>query len=637
MATDVKLDVYFSAFLDFANYKTNPCFCLGEYIDNSLAACSSYGYENTNIQITIIHTNQEKKIIIEDNGCGMTENKLADAVVPGAPTNSTGDSLNAHNRGLKIASFWLSNKFEIETKKEGDNFISYLLIDLTGKNKGDKYNNDFKALPKSLPNGVTSKDHFTKITLLNMWKNKEDLFKEEEEINDIVEMLSFRYKKYLSKGAKISIIWNNKRKELKDDDYLYFNFNNLENDNFKDFFNNQLNKLINENEIDIEKVNKLNDANTGSPEMIKKVDTKSNISVYEWNFENYSEFKFAKECKICNKNDAILIWGLLNTEIKGETKKGIRALNKGNYSKYWGITIFHKDRAIFNSPNLKNQDFPSHNWLRWWTNWSGYEDQSYKRYLAEIDFDESFGIKPDENKQDFIPIDNNNEKLDFNQDLRQAMNDIFNTFNKISQIFLDYENSKKDDNSSTFGNTTKLTEDEQKVLIKNCENRIQQICATPANELTNEVLDEKKTLEEYLATANDTKNITYAHMGNDGNSYYFIIYLGRDKKNSERVNFQYLKEEHMFRVSINLNHPSFLCFSDKILRDVDIENNFLIGLGFYYIFLNMLFISNKNTCDMKDLICAVLQLDDLEKKLDGLTIDKQIWEKIVPKIKKQNE
>ncbi len=110
------------------NYKRLPYkmwYAFAEFIDNSTQSYANnkaildevYQHENTGLKVTITYQNgQGSFIAIDDNSIGMDDKDLESAMTIGKrPTNTSGRS--RYGLGLKTASFWFGDRWEIVTKK----------------------------------------------------------------------------------------------------------------------------------------------------------------------------------------------------------------------------------------------------------------------------------------------------------------------------------------------------------------------------------------------------------------------------------------------------------------------------------------------------------------------------------------
>ena len=114
-------------------------YALAEYVDNSTqsyinnkeALDKAFETELTKLTVEISYSNDKINgfVQIKDNSIGMDENDLASALTVGKrPIDTTGRS--KYGLGLKTASFWFGDKWEIITKKKGCQFEYTVIADL---------------------------------------------------------------------------------------------------------------------------------------------------------------------------------------------------------------------------------------------------------------------------------------------------------------------------------------------------------------------------------------------------------------------------------------------------------------------------------------------------------------------------
>lgn len=155
---------------------------LADIIDNSLEPEVSSTYvkvdfetEGTGAEKTII-----KSILIIDDGCGMTEDILEEAMSLGSETGKNGsNNLGMYGAGMKTASFSIGQKMEVFTKVSGGE-LNYAVISLEKEinNHGGIFV-DYTKYSKETEvykwfNSTVGADHGTivKISVLDGLKNK---------------------------------------------------------------------------------------------------------------------------------------------------------------------------------------------------------------------------------------------------------------------------------------------------------------------------------------------------------------------------------------------------------------------------------------------------------------------------------
>ena len=93
---------------------------VADILDNSISAGAR------NIRIKLMWEGEDSYLTIEDDGDGMTKDKLIEAMTPGSKDPEEVrrvDDLGRFGMGLKSASFSQAKRLTVATKKEGDKFI----------------------------------------------------------------------------------------------------------------------------------------------------------------------------------------------------------------------------------------------------------------------------------------------------------------------------------------------------------------------------------------------------------------------------------------------------------------------------------------------------------------------------------
>jgi len=107
-----------------------PSSAIADIIDNSISASATV--VNVIIDIlpdkTIVKGNNVNKVIIIDNGSGMDENGIYNALTLGSPNDNYGkDSLSKYGVGLKSAGFSLGTKITVTSKQASGDIHSWYL------------------------------------------------------------------------------------------------------------------------------------------------------------------------------------------------------------------------------------------------------------------------------------------------------------------------------------------------------------------------------------------------------------------------------------------------------------------------------------------------------------------------------
>lgn len=180
---------------------------IAELVANAYDACSS------DVEILIIDNDENREIIVKDNGIGMSFEDINNQfLIIGRNRRDEGmketpcGRIASGKKGLgKLALFGIGGKVEILTTKKGDNYSTNLSLvwgDLKKWNR-EKDGPDYKPYFKILK--CSEKDHGTSIKILEL-KRKTKI--DELYIKDLAVSLS-RLFNFLDDDFKVKIIFNN--------------------------------------------------------------------------------------------------------------------------------------------------------------------------------------------------------------------------------------------------------------------------------------------------------------------------------------------------------------------------------------------------------------------------------------------
>lgn len=165
--SDIKLGIGYEIINSYKRLSYKQWFALAEYIDNSTQAYFNNPglddiFKSTGevLTVNILYSGDGKNasLSIEDNSIGMSYEELQKAVIIGSPpTNTSGRS--RYGLGMKTASFWLGNEWQVVTKKLGETQEHTISISLENivKNDGE--------LVYSLRDNLDEDTHYTHITI----------------------------------------------------------------------------------------------------------------------------------------------------------------------------------------------------------------------------------------------------------------------------------------------------------------------------------------------------------------------------------------------------------------------------------------------------------------------------------------
>lgn len=122
----------------FRNLNYKPWFALGEYVDNSVQSYIDWGKmpdkasrpDRLTVKIDIFEKNGKGSITIEDNARGieLADFERAFRVASRPPQSSS--RLNEYGMGMKTASFWFADRWQVRTNVFGEAIERMMLFDL---------------------------------------------------------------------------------------------------------------------------------------------------------------------------------------------------------------------------------------------------------------------------------------------------------------------------------------------------------------------------------------------------------------------------------------------------------------------------------------------------------------------------
>ena len=179
---------------------------LSEFIDNSIQSFRDRekalrSVDGTEVQLKVVITVDTKtnQIIIEDNAAGINRQNFQRAIRMGHDANTTHatSSLSVYGIGMKSASIWFSNTWEIETSALGsqEKLITRFDLDaLLAENENHIIVNTEPEEPKK---------HYTKIIITNSLREEPENHYHDR-VLPYLEEIFFKFKKFL----KIEIIYD---------------------------------------------------------------------------------------------------------------------------------------------------------------------------------------------------------------------------------------------------------------------------------------------------------------------------------------------------------------------------------------------------------------------------------------------
>jgi hypothetical protein len=159
-----------------------------EAISNAMDA------QATKVRISVFTAN-EGKIIIHDNGEGMTAEDLVNNLVSmgGGGKYNNEDSIGRIGIGA-LSIFAIGEKIKIRTRRKGDEYITIAELDFHPLRNSSNYSAPLSQTPlgniKEQKKATdVDEDNFTEITVSDLYKNVLDIFRDEKKIKILIDKL----------------------------------------------------------------------------------------------------------------------------------------------------------------------------------------------------------------------------------------------------------------------------------------------------------------------------------------------------------------------------------------------------------------------------------------------------------------
>jgi HSP90 family molecular chaperone len=176
------------------NDNSKPYYMIAEFIDNSLSSWVENKMES-DLRIDVYHNYKDKILRVSDNAFGMNRQQLGDSIQ--LYNEKDGNVLSMFGVGMKNASFWFGEDLYISTKQRGGaGYKTDIML-------SDKINTE--EIKKQISWKITQDNEIqnpgTIVTIRNMYPDK--LMSNPKTINDVLQILSLKYKRYLAKNVRI--------------------------------------------------------------------------------------------------------------------------------------------------------------------------------------------------------------------------------------------------------------------------------------------------------------------------------------------------------------------------------------------------------------------------------------------------
>ena len=185
-------------FLQNMNYKYH--YALGEYIDNAIQSYLDNKEKLLNIDpnyvLYINITIKNDYMEIEDNAAGISEDRFKYAFRPAHKFDNS-DGMNEFGLGMKTASYFFANKWEVITKALGEDREKNVFFDVN-----DMIENETIESKVSFTNSDKNK-HYTKIRLLELSRNKISI--STNQLSSIKVHIASMYRKFIRIKSNIKL------------------------------------------------------------------------------------------------------------------------------------------------------------------------------------------------------------------------------------------------------------------------------------------------------------------------------------------------------------------------------------------------------------------------------------------------
>ena len=183
---------------------------ISEFIDNSVQSYLENRVEleklNENFQLNIFITfkNDFTSFTITDNAAGIADDRFEVAFRP-AKKHLKSSGLNEFGLGMKSASFWFANKWEIKTKALSEDVIKKVSFDIDKIMNDNLSELDVEKYSLAKDQLKFDFDHGTQLDFFDLTDNK---IRTRRDLTDIKKHLSSIYRRYIDPNSPYKInIW----------------------------------------------------------------------------------------------------------------------------------------------------------------------------------------------------------------------------------------------------------------------------------------------------------------------------------------------------------------------------------------------------------------------------------------------
>lgn len=507
----------------YRNRATNTWLAISEFIDNSIASYTKNERNNSvnGLEVNIIfdyRNHNNRKLIIRDNANGMNASTLEQAMQPNYRQGKSDTQYNQYGVGMKLGIFWYGENVTIYSKEKGN---EEYYIELNTHNADSSIAVEVQSNISDAKKVKTESGTIVEISYL--YDNRCVIKPSAEKYETFINALGCRYSKLLG-NMKITVTVLEESGEEHNviiEPYIVqpFSLNHL--------FDKKIVKNLNNNN-QWENIKKMRETSLQSSiEQLEKElqsEKKKNFSgkvldcetIFEEAFQKFinDEEILLERTIIVNDKETQLHFGI-QTPYNERTLSSECPKSK-KLSRYSGVTVFHLDRAILHAPNTTDNNSSNVQFLQKELGSGG--DPLWRRLYGYVDLT---GIEtPDENKSRF------DWSVNGEQDLKNALYDIFKQLEPICQAIVSIENKKpaevnsEKDYKQIKSSLSKSVKDSffkiDKQIVINNENALQIKCMNIDNQEYKILVFEDLNSEEFLDwRKDDITNTIEVHIAAD--------------------------------------------------------------------------------------------------------------------------
>ena len=450
--TEIDIQAKGGSYELYQKFGFDPWIELGEFVDNAIGSAESYKDElkaidpNYILEVTVTIDKLNNSIVITDNAAGIHNKDLERAFIISEKSQDP-STMNEHGAGMKVASFYFSPYWKLETKALGEDQVKTILHDIKELKKSTK------VKVSSEPDDI--KKSFTEITLEHCYEK--NFPGHQQTRKKIKQYLQSMYRRFIDKKLLILRLSDGINEEVLEGyvpDILFMEFTGDPDSEPK----------LWKQEIDFENQGK---KITG---WVGLLDKPSNMN---------SGFDIIRRNKVIGSNDKR--W---RPDSKDSEEFDIFGSGHSNAkSRLFGELIFHNFGSDVNKSQI---DWGvAGEWVK-----ANFLEYLYKLIKSESSFQSNFNLKNSSN---------GNKLTDFWHQLETYINERRQKDKKLNQT--NNKDIKKIIAQQTQVLSTKLASQHKNFNVPTVD-----LDEIVDSEQGNELVDEKKHISSYEFTVNETRN-----------------------------------------------------------------------------------------------------------------------------------